>query len=674
MPDQADIQPIPQGPALTLAAIAGQGSLLAAWGRVLANRGAHGGDGIGLEAFGAQLEEELRQLAAELLGGAYLPGRLRLVPIPKRSGGRRMLRIPPIRDRVAQTAVAMALGPALDAEMEPSSYAYRPGRSVAQAVRRVAALRAQGHEWVAESDIDDFFDNIPHERLLTRLRPHLRDPALEQLIALWLEAWGEDGRGLPQGGPLSPLLANFYLDRVDEAIATRGVRLVRYADDFVLLCRSAETAERALARMRALLAEEGLRLNPEKTRLVHVDKGFRFLGHLFVRSLVLPERREAAPEAAAEPSPAALGPPSVRGAHGGPITPAELGLAEPRHDLSPGMRVLYVLEPGRVLGLRNRAVSVTDGEEEVLATMPDRLDRIEIGPRVTITDAALRRLPAEGLPITLVDGLGRPQARLEPPFGPGRALRHLAQARAVLEEGTAVAFTRAIVEARIHNQRSLLRRVNRRRRDAAVARACLALTRTLRKLPEAGTVEALRGHEGAAAALFWPAWGACLLHGWTLEHRRRSAEADPPNIVLNVLASLLIRDMEVAVGRAGLHPGFGILHRPGRGNPSCALDLVEPLRGPLAETAALYALNNRVVGRPHFERMAEEGWRLTQDGMKALIRCWEGWVDRPVRSPFSGAEVSWRRLMVEQAEHFAEACEAAAGGAPPTLLCYHMDH
>ena len=672
----------PEGGLLAVGAIAQRGNLLAAWARVRDNRGGHGGDHVGQQAFEAELEEQLAAVGRELLDGSYRPGRLRHVEIPKRGGGSRILRIPPIRDRVAQTAVLLALGPVLDALMEPSSFAYRPGRGVAQAVRRVSALRAEGFEWVAESDVDDFFESIPHERLLERLQPHLPEPALRDLLALWLECWGGGGRGLPQGAPLSPLLANFYLDKVDEAIATRGVRLVRYADDFVLMCRNADSAERALERMRALMAEEGLRLNPDKTRLVHVDKGFRFLGHLFVRSLVLPAP-EGAPAAAGQPPGPEDAPGggsaeparSVRGPYGGAITPLELGLAEPRHDLSPGMRVLYVLQPGRVLGLRNRAISVTEGEEEIFAMLPERLDRIEIGPRVSVTDAALRALPRRGLPIAFVDGFGRPLARLEPPMGAGHAARHLAQARASLEDGLRVPMVRAIVEARIHNQRSLLRRVNRRRQDAEVARRCEALTRVLRKLPGAGSVNALRGHEGEAAALFWPGWGACLLHGWTLERRTRTEEADPPNIVLNVFASLLIRDMEVAVVRAGLHPGFGMLHATGRNHPSCVLDLVEPFRGPLTETAALYALNNRIVGRTEFERAGEgEGWRLTSDGMSALIRCWEGWVDRPVRSPFSGQEVSWRALMIEQAQHLADVCEAAAGGTVRDFLCYRMDH
>ena len=658
--------PGPAGP--SLAALAAPDQLWAGWARVLANGGAAGGDGLTLEEFGINTPARITALSTALREGSYRPGRLRQVEVPKDRGGVRTLRIPAIVDRVAQTALLQGLGPWLDPLMHPVSFAYRPGRSVPQAVRRIAALRNEGFVWVAETDVDEFFDSIPHDRLLTRLAPLIDDAPLMDLIALWLEAWGEAGKGVPQGAPLSPLLANWYLDPVDRATSQRGIRPVRYADDLVLLARTEDRARAALARLRLALGEEGLRVNEERTRVVPFERGFRFLGHLFVRGLVLPETDT--PDATA---------PHLAPAERDTLRDADLGLADAAHNPAPGLRILYVMEPGRELGLRHRAVTVEEAGRELLAIHVDRLDRIELGPHAGVSGAALRGIAAAGVPIALVNGRGQTQARVARPMAE-RAGLHLAQARAALDPLAAAALARAIVAARVHNQRALLRRLNRKRQDAEVTVACLGLNKALRKVERAMLdVDELRGHEGAAAALFWPAWGRCLEQGWRFEHRRRRPAPDPVNLVLGYLAALLGRDLDVAVERAGLHPGFGVLHVARDGAPACALDLIEPLRGPLVEACTLYVFNNRNMQRGHFRPGGPDGTdaarpELTQEGAKALIRAWEGWVDRSVLSPFSGDQVSWRRLMAEQAQAFAAAVRRLSAGEPAGLVCYRMDY
>lgn len=279
-------------PPPTLERLADLDLLWRAWARVRQNRGAPGGDGETIELFAADAMARIVRLQRELACGVYMPGPVRGVQVPKKSGGMRQLAIPCVVDRVAQTAAAMLLQPVLEPEFEEESCGYRPGRSVAMAVRRVAALYRAGYRWVVDGDIDDFFDEVDHRRLLEDLARHVDDPRLLDLVRLWLSSFSDDGRGLPQGSPLSPLLANLYLDRVDEEIRSEGVRLVRYADDFLPLCRSRRRAEAALARIAALLAKRGLALDPEKTRIVDFERGFRFLGRLFVRSLVLEARHE----------------------------------------------------------------------------------------------------------------------------------------------------------------------------------------------------------------------------------------------------------------------------------------------------------------------------------------------------------------------------------------------
>ncbi len=172
----------------------------------------------------------------------------------------------------------LVLVPLLDARMADESFAYRPGRSVDQALARARRLIGRGLVWIVDADIEKFFDSVPHRILIQELAIWLDDPRFLALIGLWLRVWGKGGRGLPQGAPLSPLLANLYLHPLDRILAAAQIMAVRYADDFVLLCRSREAAERACRITAGALKSRGLRLNANKTRIVHVQEGVHFLG------------------------------------------------------------------------------------------------------------------------------------------------------------------------------------------------------------------------------------------------------------------------------------------------------------------------------------------------------------------------------------------------------------
>jgi CRISPR-associated protein Cas1 len=173
-----------------------------------------------------------------------------------------------------------ALVPQLDARMANESYAYRPGRSVEKALAHARKMIGEGLVWIVDADIKSFFDSVPHRTLLQELAIWIDDPRLLALIGQWLSAWGRGRRGLPQGASLSPLLANLYLHPLDRLIAAAGISAVRYADDFILLTRSRQAAERAHLIAAAALRSRGLRLNPDKTRIVHISEGVRFLGQV----------------------------------------------------------------------------------------------------------------------------------------------------------------------------------------------------------------------------------------------------------------------------------------------------------------------------------------------------------------------------------------------------------
>jgi CRISPR-associated protein Cas1 len=287
-------------------------TLLDAWHHIEDNDGVPGVDGVTLDDFELRVEENLNALERDLRERLYLPQPFLRGSMPKPAGGRRELAIPTVRDRVAQSAAALVVTPILDAEFEPVSFGFRRHRSVPHAIAEVRRHYAEGYHWIVEADIDDFFDEVDHDLLLGRLEASIPDPDLMRLVRLWLTAPVQEGtrivernRGLPQGAPISPVLANLYLDRFDEALLARGMRLVRFADDFIVLCKERPAADAALELSETVLSELQLALDPDKTRVTHFDRGFRFLGHLFLRSLVLPSPNRLQrpdPDVADEPS------------------------------------------------------------------------------------------------------------------------------------------------------------------------------------------------------------------------------------------------------------------------------------------------------------------------------------------------------------------------------------
>ena len=278
--------------------------LRAAYARVRENHGQPGVDGVDVETYGQGIAQEFQVLRTEVLAGDYRPSPLKRMWLPRPGKTPRPIAIPTVRDRVLQTAVAQTITPLLEAEFEECSFAYRQGRSVRMAVERIGSLQRQGYHWVVEADIERFFDSIPHAPLLAELRAVIRDEDLIRLVQCWLKApIQEDGRlnpvtlGVPQGSPISPLLANLYLDHLDEALLDSGHALVRYADDFIVLAKNREKAEAAVELSAQVLHDLELKLNPLKTRVVSFDTGFKFLGWNFVRSLAVPARRTRAENA-----------------------------------------------------------------------------------------------------------------------------------------------------------------------------------------------------------------------------------------------------------------------------------------------------------------------------------------------------------------------------------------
>jgi RNA-directed DNA polymerase len=268
--------------------------------KVLGKKGAAGVDRQTVEDFDEHSRQELRRLHTELRQGRYRPAAVRRVWIPKPgSSEKRPLGIPTVRDRVVQTALVHVIEPILDHEFHEQSYGFRHGRSCHQALRRVEELLESGHVYVVDADLKSYFDTIPKDRLLDLVRQKISDSRVLELIKQYLDqgileelrTWIPE-TGVPQGAVLSPVLSNLYLNPLDHRMSALGYQMVRYADDFVVLCRTPEEAQAALSEIQAWVAEAGLTLHPTKTQIVDVrEKSFAFLGYSFRKQLRFPRAK-----------------------------------------------------------------------------------------------------------------------------------------------------------------------------------------------------------------------------------------------------------------------------------------------------------------------------------------------------------------------------------------------
>ena len=270
-------------------------NLKASYERTKRNKGTYGVDNISIKFFGEQLQENLDRLHQELKCGTYRPQKLRRIYIPKPgSTEKRPISIPTVRDRVVQGAVKNVLEPIFERTFADTSFGFRPNRNAKQALKRVEKLLNDGHQWVVDCDIRSYFDTIPHDKLMGRVKEQIADARVLQMIEQMLnqgimethKAWTPT-QGTPQGGVISPLLANIYLNELDHLLIQKGVHPTRYADDLVVLCDNESQAKEALEYVNSWMSENGLTLHTEKTKVIDMSQpgaAVDFLGYTFKRT------------------------------------------------------------------------------------------------------------------------------------------------------------------------------------------------------------------------------------------------------------------------------------------------------------------------------------------------------------------------------------------------------
>jgi RNA-directed DNA polymerase len=267
-------------------------SLSAAFQSVKVNDGCAGVDGITIREFESNLNANLFSLCDELERKTYFPLPLMQILVAKKNGEPRKLCIPAVRDRVVQRAVLDRIGPDLEKKFETCSYAYRKGRSVKQVIYQITRYYNEGYRWVVDADIDAFFDTVSHDILHDKMSRLIESPMICSLLSKWVKAEVWDGKhltalsqGIPQGSAVSPVLANLFLDELDEAMLAAGYKYLRYADDYLVLCKNREEAFHALEFSKEVLENMALRLDDEA--VTSFDQGFKYLGVVFLRSMVM---------------------------------------------------------------------------------------------------------------------------------------------------------------------------------------------------------------------------------------------------------------------------------------------------------------------------------------------------------------------------------------------------
>lgn len=683
-----------------------------AWERVRGNRGCAGGDGETLEQFEINLDTKLAALRNEVLKSTYEPRPLLSVIVESPGKKPRQLAVPAVRDRVLQTAAALVLTPLFEAEFEDCSFGYRRGRSVDQAVRRIMQYRDQGFRWVVDADIACFFAEIDQERLVREVAELVQDVRIIDLIRVWLGAPITDlvtiwrpTKGIALGSPISPLLANLYLDHLDEALLGEDLRLVRFADDFLILCKHEEQAARALDLTEEVLGALRLRLNREKTRIVDFERGFRFLGVEFVRRLVLkcragdeelgygeimpPEeagaseplpKEEQAGGAQAEPEPRGVVALALTEAlkheqeDTALIADAEGRLTidedeEPTSDSDPILRTLYLMEHGCVLGKESERLVVRKNGAVLQEVPAIKVDQIMVFGNSQITTQAMAFCLIERIPIVLLSGRGR-YYRVIDSLDTDPVLLQRDQFLRSADPDFCLRLARAIVIGKLQNMRLILRRYARKREAPGLPAAERALQGLVADIEKAQTLDALRGYEGSGSKAYFEGLRTLLSAAWGFKKRVRQPPTDPFNALLSYGYTLLFYNIYALVRARGLSPHAGFLHPLRAGHPALVSDLIEEFRAPVVDALVLsLVLNGRLAADDFsYAETPDKACLLSDEARKQFIHAFEAKMNAAVTHPATGRRLDYRRCIDEQVQIMASVIRGKQASYRPMVL------
>ena len=492
-----------------------------AWKRVASNHGSFGVDGVTVEEFRHQAATAIPELMMQIQSQEYFPLPLRKVTLEKKPGAYayRNLLIPTVRDRIAQTAVAKLLSRNWEESFLSSSFAYRPGRGVDLAVEQIIRFRDEGFQWVLEADISAYFDSISHHTLELRLGAAFSSRPFLRLIKTWIRPETWDGRrllpplrrGIPQGSPISPQLANFFLTDFDRILGAEEARLIRYADDFIVLTKTQDAAEHAKEVAAEWLASSGLKLNPIKTSVVSFEQGFHYLGVTFLANeVMIPWKSHGLPGrlvfAARKMPQRELR--AFRKRHAA-MQPA------PEHHVSPSrtdppvavesspMPILYLTQPGAVLRKVGERFLVECDQHVLLDVPAHKVEAVLLFGNVQITTQALTEALDHSIPVSFHTRYGRFRGKVSPGRNHNVLLR-IAQYKLYEDYALCLELARQLVHQKIINGVAVLERWESHDTATDVSQDLRAsMSRQAVDALTADSIEAVNGHEGAAASAYF---------------------------------------------------------------------------------------------------------------------------------------------------------------------------
>jgi CRISPR-associated protein Cas1 len=614
----------------SLAAVADLGALTSAWQRVLANDRADDMLSAGVRRFEESADERLAQLSEQLHAGTYQPGTLRVVEIPKDDGELRVLLVPPVIDRIVERAALVALTPVVDPVLGPSSFGYRPGLGVVDAVQALAGLRDEGFGYVLRADVNDCFPSIDLRRV-RRLIHHLVDDApLIAVLDLLLDrrthgAARRDGSGapggLPQGGPLSPLFANLVLEHLDERLRRAGFPLVRYGDDVAAAATTVEEAVEA-GRIAAVAAEE-LDMDLGCADVMSFAEGFTFLGEDF-----------------------------------GPRYPPVI---DHRTEI-PERRTVYLGVAGSRARIDEGRVVVHRDEEELLDVPAGLIARLVCFGPVAVSAGLRNWALSSGVEMVFCSQRGRYLGQIVSGHT-DRVRRLRRQIELSASPDRYMPLARAIVEAKIRKQAVLLRHLMRKESACELAEAVGAMQGYADMLAEAGNRDDVMGLEGAAARAYFQAWVTTIDPAFRFTGRNRRPPLDVVNSALSFGYAVLLSEATSALAAAGLDPAIGLLHADADGRPSLALDLAEEFRPLIVDQVVMELLRRRRLTVDHGRADERSGGvLLTAAGRTSLLDAYERRMLRITKGSLPDFTGSMRRHLYRQAQVLAGCVEGTQPG------------
>lgn len=562
-----------------------------AWRAVLGNDAEDGSLSWGVSRFAENAEENLAALAEDLGRGTFEPGVLMAVEIVH-GAKTRMLHVPPVRDRIVARSLLTVATPLIDPHLGTAAFAYRPGLGVVDAVQRVATLRDEGLGWVLRTDVRDCFPTIPKALALRRFQAIVDDARVagvaEGMGARVYRTPSGSLRplaGLPQGCPLSPVLANLVLVDVDNGLQAEGFPLVRYGDDIAALAHTRHDAWECARLASALVEEHGMTLGAEKTRVASFEEGFAFLGEDF-----------------------------------GPRYPPAL---DDHRCADPDERVLYVgLQGSRVRIKAGRLLVESADDASMLDVPTSQVARIVCFGSVGISAGARTWALAHDVDIVMASRSGNYLGTM---LSHGRRYRpaRLRAQLALAGSSQALRLGQAIVSAKIHKQQIVLRRANRRASADTVRDVVGELAQLAHMVPQTATCDELMGIEGAAAARYFPCFGSMMPEGLGFAVRSRRPPRDIVNAALSYLYTILLGECVTALQAAGLDPAIGVLHSDQDNRPSLALDLMEEFRPFVVDSVVMTSARLRVLTPDHGRDEPGAGVLLTKAGKEAILTRYE---------------------------------------------------